>query len=127
MRRSRQIACAFCATVRRLDPEVRDGRLNVVLTVLAAIFFAYVVLCVKAVATGTEYYRFGDFYALWCSAFVTDEGAPALNYDADALHLRQVALGLPANADNPFPYPPTFLLILRRSVGSGSSPPMSSS
>ena len=32
---------------------------------------------------------------------------------------------LPANADNPFPYPPTFLLILAPFGGSGASPPMS--
>ncbi len=110
--RHRRIADALRTAAGALDVEVRDGRLNIVLTILAALFAAYVVLAVKTVATGTGGYRFGDFYALWCSAFITHEGAPALNYDADALHLRQVAMGMHANAYNPFPYPPTFLLIL---------------
>ncbi len=112
MQRSRRIGDAFRAATDALGLEVRDGRLNIVFTILAAVFAAYVVLAVKTVATGSGGYRFGDFYALWCSAFIAHEGAPALNYDADALHLRQVALGMHPNAYNPFPYPPTFLLIL---------------
>ena len=112
MQRHRRIADALRTAAGALDIEVRDGRLNIVLTILAAVFAAYVALCVNAVATGSGGYGFGDFYALWCSAFITQDGAPALNYDADALHLRQVALGMHANAYNPFPYPPTFLLIL---------------
>lgn len=107
-----RIADALRRADRALDVEVRDGRLNIVLTILAAVFAAYVVLAVKTIATGSGGYRFGDFYALWCSAFIAHDGAPALNYDADALHLRQVAMGMHANAYNPFPYPPTFLLIL---------------
>jgi hypothetical protein len=35
-----------------------------------------------------------------------------LNYDSGALHIRQAALGMNPRAYNPFPYPPTFLLIL---------------
>jgi len=112
MQRYRRIADALRTASGALDPEVRDGRLNVVFTILAAVFAAYLVLGVNAAATGSGSNRFGDFYALWCSAFVAHDGAPALSYDADALHLRQAALGMNPRAYNPFPYPPTFLLIL---------------
>ncbi len=108
----RRIADALRTASGALDLEVREGALNVVCTVLAGVFAAYLVLSVNVVATGSGGHRFGDFYALWCSAFIAHDGAPALNYDADALHARQIALGMDANAYSPFPYPPTFLLIL---------------
>jgi hypothetical protein len=108
----RRTAAAFRTAADALAIEIRDSRLNLVLTILAAMFAAYVVLGLKTVATGPDGYRFGDFYALWSSAVIAHQGDPALNYDADALHLRQVAMGMHANAFNPFPYPPTFLMIL---------------
>jgi hypothetical protein len=78
----------------------------------AAMFFAYVYLAVKCTLEGDQTYPFGDFFALWTSAFLTHAGEAAVNFDADALHLRQVGLGMSADAYNPFPYPPSFLLWL---------------
>lgn len=82
------------------------------LIVVLTLFATYVALCVKAQLTGTTNYQFGDFYALWTSAVVTHGGEPALNYDPEALHLRQVAFGMNPHGYNPFPYPPMLLLLL---------------
>ena len=92
--------------------EIPDDRLKLAISIVTAVFASYVVVCVKMLATGTTAHGFGDFYALWSSAIVTHDGAPSLNYDADALHLRQIALGMNPHEYNPFPYPPTFLLVL---------------
>jgi len=94
------------------DYQAPEKTLNLIMTVLAAVCFSYVFVAVKTVATGTQLYQYGDFFALWTSAVVTHGGGPALNYDADALHLRQVAMGMHDHAYNPFPYPPTLLLLL---------------
>jgi hypothetical protein len=77
-----------------------------------ALFFAYVFMAVKVVAEGKQAYHFGDFFALWTSALITHGGDAAINFDADALHTRQTALGMNPGGYNPFPYPPTFLLLL---------------
>jgi hypothetical protein len=94
------------------DFEVREKPLNLVVTIVLPVFAAYVYLCVKSVATGVQTYPFGDFHALWSSAVITHEGSAALNYDPDALHARQVAMGMNPHAYNPFPYPPIVLLLL---------------
>jgi len=108
----RRISDASRSASRLLNVQVRDARLNAVLIAFAAVFGICLVLCVKVVATGTGGYRFGDFYALWCSATLAHDGSATANYDATALHLHQVALGMHADGYNPFPYPPTFLLFL---------------
>lgn len=100
------------AALRVLDIELRDRRLFLTLAVLAALFAASVAMCLKTVATPPWPHRFGDFHALWASGVIAHDGAAALNYDADALHARQVALGVPPAEHNPFPFPPTFLLLL---------------
>ena len=92
--------------------RIGEERCKLVATVLGAVFASYVAMCVKTMLAGTAAYGFGDFYALWTSAVVAHDGQPLLNYDADALHARQVAMGMNANGYNPFPYPPTFLLML---------------
>jgi hypothetical protein len=98
-------------------PRPLDGKLSrkaVELTAMftAAMFFAYVFLAVKFTLAGDEGYHFGDFFALWTSAVVTHAGDAAVNFDPDALHARQVALGMNPDGYNPFPYPPSFLLLL---------------
>jgi hypothetical protein len=80
--------------------------------VLASVFAVLLFMGLRALATGSGFHRYGDFYALWASGFIAHEGQPALNYDSDALHLRQAVLGMNPRAYNPFPYPPTFLLML---------------
>jgi hypothetical protein len=105
------------AVGRLWDLEVREKPLNLVVTILAAVFAAYVYMCAQAVATGGQTFKYGDFYALWQSGVIARDGAPALDYDADALHARQVEMGQNPHAYNPFPYPPTLLLALTQLGG----------
>jgi len=93
---------------RRLTPQTVDK----IVAVLGALFAAYAALAWQYTLQGRQAYQFGDFYALWTSAVVTHGGEAALNFDADALHLRQVAMGMNPHGYNPFPYPPTLLLLL---------------
>jgi len=97
---------------RRLDFELGESAVNLIATTLVAVFAALLFLALRAIATGSGFHRFGDFYPLWGSGFLALEGQPELNYDSDALHLRQAILGMNPHAYNPFPYPPTFLLML---------------
>jgi hypothetical protein len=56
---------------------------------------------------------FGHFLALWSYGKIV-AGHPAADlYDIDRLHTLQVALGMAADAFNPFPYPPTAILLFR--------------
>lgn len=95
-----------------LDFELSEEQVNLVMTALAAVFAAYLAIALNILATGAGVHRFGDFYALWSSAWLVHDGSPALNYDADALHILQAELGMNPNGYNPFPYPPIFLMIL---------------
>ena len=103
------------APVRRfrlLDIPLPRKAVELTAMFAAAMFFAYVFFAVKFTLEGKQTYHFGDFFALWTSAVITHGGDAAVNFDADALHLRQVALGMNPDGYNPFPYPPTFLLLL---------------
>lgn len=55
---------------------------------------------------------FGDFFALWSYAQIASTYSPSELYDLSVLHARQVALGMVATAQNPFPYPPAFILLI---------------
>jgi hypothetical protein len=56
---------------------------------------------------------FGDFFALWSYGKIV-AGHPASDlYNAGTLHALQVALGMPESAHNPFPYPPSAILLFR--------------
>jgi hypothetical protein len=55
---------------------------------------------------------FGDFFALWSYGKIAGTHSAAELYDFATLHARQVGLGMDPEAKNPFPYPPTFLLLL---------------
>src|SRR5579862_4128120 len=103
----------------RLDFDLSESARNRILTVLVSVFAVLLFLGLRALATGSGFHRFGDFHALWASGFIAHEGQPALNYDSDALHLRQALLGMNPRAFNPFPYPPTFLLMLAPLGGLG--------
>lgn len=98
--------------LRPLDVKLSRKAVELVAMFAAALFFAYVFMALKVMLEGKQTYHFGDFFALWTSALITHGGDAAVNYDADALHLRQVALGMNPDGYNPFPYPPTFLLVL---------------
>jgi hypothetical protein len=97
---------------RPLDVVLARKTVELIAIFCGALFFAYVFMAVKVVAEGKQAYHFGDFFALWTSAIVTHSGDAAINFDADTLHARQTALGMNPDGYNPFPYPPTFLLVL---------------
>ena len=118
----RRLPAAVLAALRALDLELRDRRLYLALAILAALFAAYVAMCLKTVATPPWPHRFGDFHALWASGVIAHDGAAGLNYDAEALHARQVALDIPPGEHNPFPFPPTLLLLLAPLGGLGRGP-----
>jgi hypothetical protein len=56
--------------------------------------------------------RYGDFLALWSYAVALTGHEPAELYNSGLLHVRQVALGVDPGGTNPFPYPPTFMLLI---------------
>ena len=97
---------------RPLDVKLPRKAVEWITLVLVAICVAYVFMAAKATLEGNPTRHFGDFFALWTSAFITHGGDAAVNFNVDVLHARQVALGMDADAYNPFPYPPTFLLLL---------------
>jgi len=77
---------------------------------LGGLFLAYAALYYTAQLG--DVWRSGDFAALWSYGQVLrHDGAQAL-YDPARLHALQIALGLPADQRNPFPYPPGFLPIV---------------
>ena len=98
--------------VRPLDVKLSRKAAELITLFTVAMCAAYVFMAAKATLEGNQTYHFGDFFALWTSAVITHGGDAAVNFNVDALHARQVALGMHADAYNPFPYPPTFLLLL---------------
>jgi hypothetical protein len=82
------------------------GGLLALYAVYAAVFFW---LTVQRLAAQPAH---GDFFALWSAArFAATHGAVAV-YDSARLRAAQLALGMAASSDYPFPYPPFFLLLL---------------
>ncbi|MGI3776595.1 MAG: glycosyltransferase family 87 protein [Janthinobacterium lividum] len=55
---------------------------------------------------------FGDFFALWSYARLVFLHPAARLYDPAWLHQAQVAIGMLPDVQAPFPYPPTFLLLV---------------
>jgi hypothetical protein len=55
---------------------------------------------------------FGDFFALWSYAKIASAHPATELYDLVTLHARQVTLGMDPGDQNPFPYPPMFILLL---------------
>ena len=97
---------------RVLDHRLSRRTVDRILLVFATICATYMILALQYTLQGRQAYQFGDFYALWTTAVVTHQGDAAVNFDADALHLRQVAMGMNPHGYNPFPYPPTLLALL---------------
>ena len=110
---------ALRTSAGRLDFELSEPARDLILTALGSVFAVMLFFGLHALFTGSGFQRFGDFHALWASGFIAHEGQPALNYDSDALHVRQAVLGMNPRAFNPFPYPPTLLLMLAPLGGLG--------
>ena len=100
---------------RRLDgrwPRLEDHAVRLLITIFAALGATYVAMGAKTMATGGGVYGFADFHPLWVSGVLAHDGRALINYDSTALHQAQVTLGVDAHRWNPFPYPPTLLLLL---------------
>ena len=97
---------------RPLDVKLPRKAVEWIALFSVAICVAYVFMAAKTTLEGNQTHHFGDFFALWTSAILTHGGDAAVNFNVDVLHARQVALGMNPDAYNPFPYPPTFLLLL---------------
>jgi hypothetical protein len=92
--------------------EPRDGKTAWLCAGLAAVFGVFAILAVRANLHGPKAFPFGDFFALWSYARIVMLHPAAWLYDPAWLHQAQVAMGMPPDDQNPFPYPPTFLLLV---------------
>ncbi len=87
----------------------RTAWAGAVLVVVSGVFAAEAVWA-NLVGHGAN--PFGDFFALWSYARLVLLHPAARLYDPAWLHQAQVALGMVPDAQAPFPYPPTFLLLV---------------
>jgi hypothetical protein len=80
--------------------------------IFLALFAAYGVTDLAVAAARGWPAGFGDSFALWSfGRFVGDHAAIAI-YDPATLRSAQLALGMDPGASYPFPYPPSFLLVV---------------
>ncbi len=92
----------------------RDRKTAWLCTILIAAFLWFLVAAIHIqvdVEVGKPYLS-GDFFALWSWAKIASNHPVAELYDAGKLHDAQLALGMLPLEQAPFPYPPTFLLML---------------
>ncbi len=89
-----------------------ERKTGLLIAVLAGCFASYLVIYLVVTLHRGERYPFGDFFALWSYAKIAIGHPAAELYDPAALHTAQLALGMDPGQQNPFPYPPSFLLIL---------------
>ncbi len=91
---------------------IGERRTGLLCAVVLGLFISYLLLYLFVTVNRTQPYPFGDFFALWSYAKVAVTHPVADIYDPAKLHAAQVALGMNPADENPFPYPPTFLLFL---------------
>jgi hypothetical protein len=85
-----------------------DRRIRILAAILLSLIAATMAI---RVWRGDRLATINDFYALWTYPVVARRHGAAVLYDMHALHAAQVALGMPGHEHNPFPYPPTCLLL----------------
>jgi alpha-1,2-mannosyltransferase len=90
----------------------RERKTGLLIAALAGIFASYLGIYLLVTLHRGERYPFGDFFALWSYAKIALSQSAATLYDPRALHAAQAALGMPPGQENPFPYPPSFVLYL---------------
>lgn len=83
----------------------------VLATVCGFVAFLYAERNIAAFASSSSEAH-GDFFALWSYAKIVAAHPAADLYSFATLHARQVALGMTPGSENPFPYPPTAMLLL---------------
>ncbi|MBV9017075.1 MAG: DUF2029 domain-containing protein [Alphaproteobacteria bacterium] len=80
--------------------------------ILATLFVGYAAVYLTVSFTSGSPHAFGDSFALWSwGRFAIAHPAAAI-YDPAELHRAQIGLGMPADDEYPFAYPPSFLLVL---------------
>ena len=99
-----------CSSIFRWPPGSEKAR--PLAAVLLLLFAAYGALKLMASLSSGWPAGFGDSVTLWSWGRFVGEHAAAGIYDPAALHSAQVALGMNPAAVYPFPYPPSFLLVL---------------
>ncbi len=92
--------------------RAHEQKTGLLAALVLGIFTSYLALYLGFTIGRAQAYPFGDFFALWSSAKFVLSHAAAEIYDPVRLHAAQVALGMNPADQNPFPYPPSFLLIL---------------
>lgn len=94
--------------------QPRDTKSVVLCAALAVICGTLLVTYVEKILVGYHAgstKAFGDFFALWSYGRIAATHPASDLYDMHLLHTLQVALGMPAAEQNPFPYPPTAILL----------------
>ncbi len=92
----------------------RDRKTAWLSTILIATFLCFLVavINVQVNAEVGKPYLSGDFFAFWSWAKIASNHPVAELYNARKLHEAQLALEMLPSQQAPFPYPPTFLLVL---------------
>ncbi len=80
--------------------------------VVAGVFAFFAIEAVRTDIAGYGPLPFTDFFGIWSYARLVLHHSAARLYDPVWLHQAQVALGMLPGAEMPFPYPPTFLLLV---------------
>ena len=96
------------------DRKFRDSKTLLLGAMLAVVCGTLFVVYVEKILTlyhAGSTKAFGDFFALWSYGRLAAHHSAAELYDMGLLHARQVALGMPPAEHNPFPYPPTAILL----------------
>jgi len=89
-----------------------SGKFRLLAGIFLALFAAYGATSLAVAAARGWPGGFGDSFALWSfGRFLGDHPAAAI-YDPTALRSAQLALGMDPGASYPFPYPPSFLLVV---------------
>lgn len=96
--------------VLRWPPDGKKFRLLAGVLLLLFAGYAAAFLVVTAIRLAGPPH--GDFFALWSAARFVLRHPAAQVYDPASLKASQLALGMAADTDYPFPYPPSFLLVL---------------
>ncbi len=97
-------------TVRALAP--RDRGTAWLCAVLVGVAAVFAICAARANLLGPDAYPAADFFGLWSYARLVLVHPAAWLYDPAWLHGAQLAMGMRPGDEMPFPYPPTFLLLV---------------
>jgi hypothetical protein len=104
-------AIAICRD-RLLDSRPEGEGTKLLVGVLLMLCGAYSLIYFAVTAHRAMSQPIGDFFALWSAGKFLLEHPAAEIYDAGTLKAAQLALGMDPGIDYPFPYPPSFMLVV---------------